>query len=310
MAMNPSQARVIDPILTEVARGYMNPGYVGDALFPVVPVGQRGGRVIKFSKEHFMRYATQRAPGTNFATVEYGYSSDGYALTQHALRGKVPIELMDEAKAVPGIDLSKNAVIQTREIILLELEIQRATLALNASLYDSANKATLSGSTQWSHADSNPAKAVRDAGQVIRGKVGKLPSVLLLGAPVFAALQEHPKIIDRIKYTGRDNVTEDMLAQLFGLEKVVVGGAVQANAAGVLSDVWGKHAVLAYSVPGNLASMGTPSYGYTYQLRNHPIVEPGFFDRDTDSWLYPVKDEVDPQLVGAEAGFLFTNAVA
>lgn len=310
MAMNPSQARVIDPILTEVARGYMNPGYVGEALFPVIPVGQRGGRVIRFGKEHFMRYATQRAPGTNFATVEFGYSAESYSLIQHALRGKVPIELLEEAKAVPGIDFSKNAVTQTMEIIRLETEIQRAELALNAALYDSANKLTLSGSTQWSHADSDPATAISNAGEVIRSKTGRRPNVLLLGAKTFAGMRNHPKIIDRIKYTGRDSITPDMLAQLFGVEKVVVGGAVTADADGVFSDVWGKHAVLAYSAPAPLASMGTPSYGYTYQMRGYPIAEPGFFDRDTDSWLYPVKEEVDPQLVGAEAGFLFTNAVA
>jgi hypothetical protein len=53
-AMNPSQARVIDPVLTTVAQGYQNAEMIATALFPVVPVPLRGGNVITFGKESFM----------------------------------------------------------------------------------------------------------------------------------------------------------------------------------------------------------------------------------------------------------------
>ena len=44
-----SQVRVIDPILTEVARGYTSQkAAVADALFPVVSVNTRAGRILKF----------------------------------------------------------------------------------------------------------------------------------------------------------------------------------------------------------------------------------------------------------------------
>ena len=61
--MTPRQARVIDQILTTVARGYKNSAFVGMTLFPYVPVGQRGGRILKFGKEAFRLYETRRAPG-------------------------------------------------------------------------------------------------------------------------------------------------------------------------------------------------------------------------------------------------------
>lgn len=310
MTMNTSQARVIDPILTTVARGYSNQKYIGNALFPQVPVNHRGGKVIQFNKDHFRRYNTRRAPGGNRAVVEFGYAGRPYALNQHALDGKVPIELMQDAKAVPGIDLSSQAVNAVMEITRLELECQQAELALNASNYGSSNKATLSGSSQWSHSDAKPAKAIRDAGQIIRGKTGMLPNLLVIGATVFASLQENPSIIDRIKYTGRDSITEEQLAKLFGVDKVAVGVAVYANDAGDFVDVWGKHAVLAYVSPASLQQMGSPSFAYTYQLAGHPFVQQGYFDNRTDSWLYPVTDEHSAEIVGADAGFLFTNASA
>ena len=47
-----SQVRVIDPILTEVARGYTSQkAAVADALFPVVSVNTRAGRILKFDAD-------------------------------------------------------------------------------------------------------------------------------------------------------------------------------------------------------------------------------------------------------------------
>ncbi len=311
MAMNTSQARIINPILSEVARGHVNQEFVGMKLFPIVPVNQRGGKVVKFGPEKFQLVETARAPGGPVARVESAIGSDDYALEQHAISEPVYIENMEDAATVPGIDLGKVAVNNGMQRIGLRREYKQATLARNASLYASTNKSTLSGTSQWSHADSKPAQAIRNARSAISDRIGLYPNVLLLGEPVFAALQENPSIIERIKYTGRDNITKDMLASLFDVDEVVVGKAVYVDpVTGAFIKVWGKDAVLAYSVPGSLASMGTPSYAYTYQLRNHPVVEQPYYDRGTRSWLYDVVDEYSPVMAGADAGFLFTNAVA
>lgn len=308
--MNPSQARVIDPVLTEVARGYKHPERVGMKLFPEVPVGQRGGKIIQFGKDSFKLYQTGRAPGGNVAVVDYGYSGSSYSLEQHAISGKVPVELLEEAKAVPGIDLSKGAVQQAQDIISLRLEYQQATIARTAGTYASGNKVTLSGSSQWSHADSNPSADIETAREAIRAKTGFYPNITLLSPKAFSALKVHARILDRMKYTGRDSLTTDMLAKLWDIDEVVVGKGVTASDAGVFSDIWGKDVILAYVATGNLASMGTPSYGYTYRLRNYPIAEQGYYAAGSRSWFYPVIDEVSPVIAGAEAGYLITNAVA
>lgn len=88
----PGQARVIDPVLTEVARGYQNAEMVGMGLFPYVPVGQRGGKIIQFGKEHFRLYNTARAPGGKVVRIASGYGSQAYALESHAVEEGVPDE--------------------------------------------------------------------------------------------------------------------------------------------------------------------------------------------------------------------------
>lgn len=309
--MNNSQVRVVDPILTEVARGYRNAAYVGMNLFPFVPVGQRGGKIIQFGKESFRLYQTARTPGSDVAVAQFGYSGAPYALTDHALSGLVPIEHMEEAAAVPGIELGSGAVQFVRDIIDLRLEFEQATAARTAASYAAGNKVTLSGTSQWSDAtNSDPIAAVETAKEAIRTATGQRPNTLVLGPKVLAALKVHSKIVDRIKYTGRDVATVELLASLFGVARVVCGDAIYQDADGNMQDIWGKDAVLAYTNIAPLSSQGAPSYGYTYRLRNYPVAEVPWLDRSKESWLYPVRDAVSPVIAGADAGYLFTNAVA
>lgn len=309
--MTPAQARVIDPILTEVARGFRPAEAVGSMLFPAVPVDQRGGKIVEFSSEDFRIYATARAPGANTKRVQYGYSGRAYALEQHALEGVVPFELLQDANAVPGIDLARVAVMKTQRIIALRTEKAQADLATTPANYASGMTQALSGTAQWSdYTGSNPSVDIENAKEAVRAKIGLRPNTVVLGAAVFAKLREHPKILDRIKYTSRDVVTTDLLAALWGVARVAVGDAVYATDAGTFVDVWGKNVIVAYTEVGSLAEMGLPSFGYTYQLRGFPLVEQPYQDRNAKSWIYPVTDELSPVIAGNTAGFLYTTVVA
>lgn len=305
-----AQARVIDPILTTVAQGYRNAAFIGSTLFPAVPVDQRGGKIVAFGKEDFMIYRTARAPGAHTPRVQFGYSSNSYALEQHALEGQVPFEQMQDARQVPGIDQGQLAVRKVQNIIGLRLEKAQADLATTAGNYPNGNKATLSGTAQWSdYTNSNPSAAIETAKDAIRAKIGLRPNVVVLGAAVFSTLRQHPAIIDRIKYTGRDVVTTELLAALWGVDRVVVGDAVYASDAGVFSDVWGKFVVVAYTDTTGLMDMGVPTFGYSYQLRGYPVVERPYEDRNAKSWIYPVTDEVAPVIAANTAGYLYSAVV-
>lgn len=310
--MNNSQARIVDPVLTSAAQGYSNNTLVGGYLFPTVPVSQRGGKVIQFGKEAFMLYSAGRSPGANTKRVTFGYQGAPYTLESYSLEGLLPIETMQEADAVPGIDMGSATTSGVQDIIALRLEKQRADVARDASKYGAGNKVTLSGASQWSDysGTSDPIGDVEKGKEAVRKKTGKVPNVAVISAAVFSALKQHPKILDRIKYTGRDVPTVELLASLWGLSQVYVGDAVYSDDAGVFADVWGKDVVLAYTEIGTIAERGKPSYGYTYQLAGYPEVEVPYYERNVKSWVYPVTDEVAPVIVGADAGYLITNAVA
>ena len=308
--LSTSGARVIDPILSTVAQGYQNSELVGSAVFPIVSVGQRAGKIIQFGKESFMAYETARAPGSAVKRITTGYGSLSYGITDHALSAVVPIELQEEAQAVPGISLASAAVRTVQDILRLRLEVEQATLATTAGGYSASNKITLS-TTQWSDsAASDPIADIEIAKEAIRASTGKRPNTIVMGPAVFKSLRQHTKILDRIKYTGRDVPTTELLAMLFGVSKVLVGDAIKSSDTGTFSDVWGKFVVVCYTEQSGMADLGRPTFGYTYQLAGYPFVEQPYYDNSTRSWLYDVADAVRPVIAAPLAGYLITAAVA
>lgn len=317
--MTPGAARVVNPVLSTVARGYRNENYIGMKLFPYVPVGQRGGKIITFDKSAWRQYHLARAPGSNVKRINVGFAGGDFALTQHALEGQLPVEIMDEAQAVPGVDMASTTIMTTQDIIDLRLEITQADLATNLSNYAAGNKVTLSGIDQWSdYTNSDPIGDVAAARNAIRKVTGKRPNIMAMGADVLEILQYHPKLVDAAILAGsvslaggtQAGLTLEQLAKVFKVKEIVVGDAIKLDASDAPVDVWGKDVVLAYTETASLASRGTPSYGYTYRLIGYPLVENGYYENNTRSWIYPVIDEVAPVIAGAEAGYLIKAAVA
>ncbi len=307
--MNAGQARIVDPILTQHARGYTNGGFVGSVLFPTVDMPTRAAKRIEFDRSSFRRRQTRRAPGARIAQLEFGYEGKAVNLHQEALRAVVPFEHQQEANAVPGIDLQQVSVDIVLSVIAMEKEIQQATVARNAAAYAASNKLALTGSDKWSDPLSDPQAQIADAVEVIRQRTGRRPNTLLLGAPVRGAVKVHPKIRDHFKYTNTAAVSLIMLAEYFDVDAVHSGDAIYDTGDATTVDVWGNDIILAYVPPVGQRSMPLPSYGYTYQLNGHPFVEPSAWDNDTKSWCNDCLDEFSAELVGADAGFLFQNAV-
>lgn len=313
--MTLAQARVFNPVLTAVAQGIKQNSPVGEVLFPMVNVGQRAGNIITFGREDFMQYSGLiRAPGGATKRVQYGYSGAPFALVDYSLEGSLPIETLQEAEASANgfsVDMAQMTLAKTISIMTLRLEIAQAALATTLGNYPASNRVTLSGTAQWNdYANSNPATNVETAKEAIRAATGKRPNVMVLGPVVFARLRQHPVIRDYIKYANREVATAEILAEFFGVERVVVADGVQASDAGVLSDIWGRHAILAYTETDSLANMGAPTFGYTYNLSGYPLAEEPYYERNTKTWYFPVTRSEAPVIAGSSAGYFIQNAVA
>lgn len=318
MPLNLTNARVVDPVLTNHVRGYRNPDVVriGGVLFPRAPIAKRGAKIVKFGKESFQRHPTERAPGDRIRRVRVGYTSDSVNLYQHALAGEVPREFLSETANLPSVNLQMRAMNLPAEIIDREKELKAASIATDTANYASTNKKALSGASRW-NGGSAAIGADADAAQdVIRSKTGRRANVLAVGPQVARRLRRSTAIIANY-YTGNvvpDRVSDAQVAEFFGVSRFVEGTdtvvLAKTDSGGDFSDIWGNVAILAYvpTVTGD-GDIEVPSYGYEYYLEGHPLVEPGRFDPDTKTWVYDVIDEYQHVLTGMDAGFLFTNVM-
>jgi hypothetical protein len=306
LSLSPSQVRVINPILTQVALGYTNSEFVGGALFPKVPINIRGGQVLQFGFEDFKTYNLKRAPGGTTEEISFGYFGDPFALLQDAVDVKVPREYQQDAAVMPGIDIGARAVRKGMAVIYKSLEIDQAALALATANYPAGNQVALSGTAQWSNASSDPVGGVLGYKETVRTQIGRYPNVLLNSASAWLSLRNNPVVKQRYQYTTPDAITEQMIAKLLELDKVVVGKAVTATDAAVMSDIWGDNAVLAY-VPQQLSAMEEPSYGYTYTYEGTPYVEQPYWDAKRKAWIYGVVMDRLPVVTGIASGYLIQN---
>lgn len=311
---------MVDPILSQHSRGYGNPDVerAGGVLFPMAPIAQRGGKIIKFGKEAFRLYNTLRAPGGAKKRVRVGYSADTVSLQDHALTGEVPFEHLQESSQVPGIDLARKAVNVPMESIARELEYRQAVIAQDASNYATGNKETLSGNDQWDdYTNSDPGAQMDDYHAALRARTGRRGNVLVLGPTVFDKIKRHPKIVGHF-YTGAQagaqSATRAQLAEYFGVKRIAVGDDVYmpetVSDAGDFADMWGNKAILAYvpTVDGD-GDIDVPSFGYTYYLTGYPLVRTPRQDLDHNVWLYDVEHSYAPILTAMDAGFLLSDVL-
>ena len=238
----------LDQPLNNVSVGYQNDDYYAERLFPVVPVQKQSGRYWIFGRERFRQYETIRHAGAEAREIApWSLSNNAYFCDDHSLKDKISDE---EVANASGTDLEITTTENLTDALLLDLEIRVANLVLGGAVPNT----TLSGASQWSdYINSDPVSAVEAQKTVIKMAIGKTPNTLAVSYPVFATLRQHPRIIDRFKYTQVGVLDEGSLKTAFGVDNFWVMAAEYDSAtegqAPNLNFVWGKNALLAYVVP-------------------------------------------------------------
>lgn len=302
-----AQQRIVDPVLTTLAQGYHQPELIAHKLLPIIPHDKEGGKVPKYGKEAFMAYNTTRAPRTAVVRLDYENSSIDFVMEEEA--AEVPVDERESTEA--ALEPEKIATFLAQGVINLTHERKVASQVTATSSYGSGNYVNVASDDRWSNyasATSLPILAIDNAKEAVRTAVGIYPNTLVLGPAVFKALKNHPTVLERIKYSQTGVITEELLASLLNVPTVLVGTAVTASDAGVMSDIWGKDAVLAY-VPAAEKHLLCPAFGYTLRKRGRPTAE-WYYDNRAKSKVISVSDIFAAKLMSPDAGYLFKGAVA
>lgn len=298
---------LVDPVLANVSKAYQNEMYIAEMILPSIAVSKESGKYYQYDRAKFRRNTTKRSAGSKANEVEYGLSTASYLTEDHALKEKTPWEIIRQADS--PLDPESDATENITEQMMIDMEVALATsMASTATI---TQNTTLAGTDQWSdYTNSDPISDIKTAQQTVQQAIGRKPNTLILGKEAFDVLVDHPQVSDRIKYTNLGTATEDLLARLFKVEKVIVAEAIYNTATEGATDsmsyIWGKHAWLVYINPRT--SLRQITLGYTFRYENRKVKK--WDDEDEEARYVRVNDNYVQKFVASEAAYLIKNAVA
>lgn len=302
----------VDARLTAIALAYRNPdvALIADQVLPLTPTSQEFKWLLYDLAQGFT-VPDMKVGRKSFPTeVEFTASEQTDKVVDYALDDFIPNEDLEADNQ--GVDPRGTAVAYQTNLLNLAREIRVAGMVFNAATYGSNNKATLSGTDQWSHASSDPVALIGDALDVPIYR----PNVFVAGQATWTKLRRNVKIVQAIKGTaqGSGMVSRQEFADFFELSEVLIGaGFVNTAKKGQTastSRVWGKHAALLYRDRAAGPQAGV-TFGFTAQWGGRSsgsIVEPkrGYNGGE----VVRVGERVKELIVAPDLGYLFTNAVA
>ncbi len=316
----PTQTDVhVDAILTQMSVAYIQSAsrFISTKVFPTVPVEKQTDKYYKYTKNDWFRdEAEKRADATESAGSGYAVGTDSYSCDVYAFHKDIGDQTRKNTDNPLNPDRDATNFVTQR--MMLRQELQWVTDYFGTGVWGT-DKTGGTHFTVWSdYAASNPIDDVEAGKETMLGNTGFLPNTLVIGYQVFRQLKHHPDLIDRIKYTSAANITEELMARFFDVDRVIVASAVKAtNKEGetaAYAFAHGKAALLCYVNPE--PSLLAPSAGYQFVWRG--ISEGLGTNVGVSSIRMPAlrADRIEAQMawdnkvVATDLGYFFSAAVA
>jgi hypothetical protein len=278
---SPTQSDLhINQPLTNVSVAYIQSAknFIADKVFPKVPVSKQSDLYWKYSKSDWRRTDVQRrAPSTETPGTGWNVGTDQYFAHVYGVHKDIDDQLRANADSLFKMDSDATAFVTNQLLIKRDLDWAASFFRPGVWLTDQQLKKGTGGSPEgqrWDLATSDPVGFFATATVNFIQQTGFKPNTLVMGANCLKALKNHPAIIDRIKYTQRGIVTEELLSTLFGVDKILVSYATYSDgvdiedmalqdAAAVNKFIANPNSALLCYTPSS-PSLMSPAAGYTF----------------------------------------------
>ena len=267
--------------LTNLSMAYFQDAsrYVAKSIFPICPVQLSSARYYVFPKEDLLRDNVRQKP--QFGKVEpaqFGHLDASYQVSvDQVIVGIDQISALDYRRTnAPGfIDPRRAKAKFIAEQMLLHQDVVFAQTYFKTGVWSNewtGVAASPAGNQFLKFSDDNcdPVVLIDNLCTSVEQNTGRRPNRFGLGKNAFNALKANPSVIERVKYGGSSanpaTVNEKVLAELFGIEKVVVfssiynAGQVGETDMNFICDP--NAAILAYAT--SAPAIDEPSAGYIF----------------------------------------------
>ena len=303
----------LNPLLSMTATQYAAGAdqYIAYKLFPVLQVAMQAAGFFVFKSENLINIPKliARAPGTQYSRGKFSLDNAVYNTRDYG--HEEPVDDRERKKYRFAIDADTAAVTRCMRVVLVNAEERVRALAC-----DTTKVANSGVTTKWDANGGDPISDINAAREVIRINCGFLPNTMTITEPTFNILAEHPKVLDKIKYTQRGIITEDLLAAVFKVQKLLVARTV-ANSANegqtvTPADIWGKICLLSYTDAS--PDLKVPSFGRVFswseEVGADGVMVESYREDDIRADVHRVRNDADEVLVAPGAGYLLTAVIS
>lgn len=269
--------------LTNLSLAYFQEAsrYVAKSIFPICPVQLSSASYYIFSKGDLLRDNVSRKPEFGkVAPAQMGQLEGNYRCkVDQIITGIDQISRLDyQRTSAPGVADPRKAKVKFiaeqmnlhQDIVFADHFFKKGVWANEWTGGDALDK-DAKQFIRFDDDNCDPVTLIEDLCTEIEQETGRRPNRLALGKYAFNALKAHPAILERVKYSGSSanpaTVNEKVLAELFGIERVVVLSSIVNKAPlGKPDDMQficdPKAALLAYAT--NTPAIDEPSAGYIF----------------------------------------------
>jgi hypothetical protein len=305
----------VDAPLTNVSVAYKNTDYIADLVLPKIPVRQETGLIWTMGTQNFNIKDLQR--GDKSVSKRSGYTVDAektYRIINYALSDVVTSGMVNQA--VNPMQPEADTTEYLTEQLMLNKEYLVGTALFNTgatgfSGYTEALSTSASRYRWDDYTNSNPLDDAAYCKNKIATNSGATSGIqLVIGEDVMTYLQNHPDILDRIKYTQFGVITEDLIAKAMQIDRLIVGKALYNTAnegqTATLARVWGKYALFMHRP----ASVGLKTAATAVMLHGGNYVRKWTENALQGATVVEVQEAFQAMLLSARSGYLLSTAVS
>lgn len=304
--------------LTNISIAYLQnqTSFIADKVFANLPVMSKSDSYFTYDKEYwFSDEMQERAAGTESAGSGYEVNADNsYNCKIWALHKDVPDQIRKNTDN--PLDADRDATIFLTQKAFIKREKQFTSQFFKLGIWTGSSTGTdITVTTPWDNAASTPIEDIDLQKEAIRENTGLEPNTLIVSPKVHRALKNHPDVVDRIKYSQKGVVTEEIIAELFEIDRYIVAKATNNTAlegqAASMNFIFGNFALLCYSNPTPMIM--SPSAGYTFSwidylgATQHGSRMSKFRMDNLKSDRVEIEMAFDMKQVGADLGAFFTG---
>ena len=320
---SPTSATTLQrPDLGQVAYEYQESapfrGLIAQKILPLVSVRDISADYPVLPTEATMKLPNaRRAQKGAYTRLGWEFATGTYSCEEFGL--ETPVDDVEAKLYMSYFDAEAESLKITMDTMLRNQEARAAALLFNTS-NAVANAAV---STEWSTASTCTPKAdIKAAITAMRAASGVSPNAIVMSLKVFENVLNAAELKTYLQYTA-PHLVDGMeaqrltLARYFGVEEVLVGGAISDSSkkgqSTVISDIWDDEYISLCRIAKAGEGFKTPSFGrsflWTPDSAANLVVET-YREEQIRANIIRVRHHIDEAIVSVGSNYLLTNITA